>query len=653
MLLATTLLFMASIIHAQAPTVTWDDHYPIAYETDTYSAEVIKESAQGGFVVIGSRRIASQTNPYHEVLLLHINENGGEIGTPQTFGGINYYGIPWDQEAYDMVFTPEGNYLITGYRDTTSNKADSPAGLLLMEITPNGTVLFDSLYYNHNMDVMMGRSIQPAIGGGYIIVGSILEDGGGTERGMMITMKKDDNGIYNNTSLIEKFDVGDNGYPDWVRPFADGYLLGGSAFNGDNKFDLFARRLTEGRFAAWTKHFGAKNQDGFTDATISHDTAYLAGYADVPVGGTSFNYDQIYVVKIDGDGEIIWEKTYGGPSQHYANSIMITGDGNLMVAGTAYDFSMHTDMVLLKIDAATGDSLWMESYGSFVNSATSEAIRTGDFGYLVAGRASYTAAQDPRIYAMKLDNASTANLFLAKEDLNLDIVTGTPTKDVIDVTADKVGLFGICVKIESLLHPAVGDLELTLEHDGTTVTLVDQPFHSGENFIKTALIDAAEMPVESGFAPYTGWWQPEEPLFPFLYHSPTGEWTLTVTDHGDGGLKATSRILVGWSLNLLTESGAGTGVSTQQMLANFGLEQIRPNPINQEAFISFRIAAPGPVKLKVYNQVGQLVEVLCDEKLPEGRHERMWQPGSMAPGTYFFHLESGGMISVRKAVLAR
>jgi hypothetical protein len=89
------------------------------------------------------------------------------------------------------------------------------------------------------------------------------------------------------------------------------------------------------------------------------------------------------------------------------------------------------------------------------------------------------------------------------------------------------------------------------------------------------------------------------------------------------------------------------------MLANFGLEQIRPNPFHQEAMISFRIAAPGPVKLRVYNQLGQLVEQVVNEDLQEGKHERMWQPGPLAPGTYYFHLESGGMVSVRKAVLAR
>ncbi|MCK4993325.1 MAG: T9SS type A sorting domain-containing protein [Bacteroidales bacterium] len=69
--------------------------------------------------------------------------------------------------------------------------------------------------------------------------------------------------------------------------------------------------------------------------------------------------------------------------------------------------------------------------------------------------------------------------------------------------------------------------------------------------------------------------------------------------------------------------------------------------------MSFRIPEVGHVKVMVYNQAGQLVAYLANEDLPEGVHERMWHPGSLAPGAYFIHLESGGMVSVRKAVLAR
>jgi len=668
-----TLIFLSSLIIAQAPTVTWDKYYPGPgqYEAGNYTTYDIKQSpVEPGFVLVGSRSMKWKGNGYAEVMVMRIDKEGASISMNNTFTGYSidqlYVDgvwvtdtIPWDQKAYDMAFSfaEDNRYLITGYRDTTLLSAVTPPGLFLMEVRGDGRVAFDTLYKNDNLDWIMGRCIYPDLEGGYIIAGSIMEDGGGPDQIMMTRVKKNEKGRYEIITFPGLFrvnPVGDNGgYATWVRPFGDGYLVAGTARNSNTKSDIFIQRVDDDMFPdcndCWTTFYGDVENDEFADAILSGDTIYLAGYSRDPVSGKY----QIYAMKAEPDGTIIWEKTYEGSNTLYAESIMRTGDGNLMVAGESV-VGDKSHIVLLKIDAATGDSLWIQSYATeFRTAGVRDATRTSDFNYILAGRASYGVSQDPYVYVWKLDNPMRADLFFAKEGLKLDIVQGTPTKDVIDVSADKINLFGVVVKIDSLLHPEVGDLEITLEHGATSVTLVDRPNNSGENFIHTSFADAAELSLNLRFAPYTGWFLPEEPLFPFLFHDPSGEWTLRITDHGTGGLKATSRTLEGWSLNLLTEPGAGTGIPAQELLMNFGLEQIRPNPLNQEASISFRIPESGQVHLKIYNQLGQEVAYLVDEYLPEGLHERMWYPKGLAPGTYFIHLESGGMMSVMKALLTR
>ena len=214
-------------------------------------------------------------------------------------------------------------------------------------------------------------------------------------------------------------------------------------------------------------------------------------------------------------------------------------------------------------------------------------------------------------------------------------------------------IYGVTVVIDSLFHPSVGDLEVTITHSGTTVTLADRPVHSGENFISTGFSDTQYKLLDWDFASYSSWYKPEDPLSVFNSHKPAGDWILSITDYGTGGVKATDRVLEGWSLNLLTESSGGVGIPTLETLANFGLKPIRPNPVYQEALISFQIPKPAAVNLKVYNQLGQVVASLANEDLPEGIHSRIWNPGSLAPGTYFIHLEAGGRMSVRKAMLTR
>jgi len=396
------------------------------------------------------------------------------------------------------------------------------------------------------------------------------------------------------------------------------------------------------------------NDDEFADAMIHGDTVYVAGSIGLPVPGTDFFKEEIYVAKLDDNGTPIWEVDYGGTQRHFANKIMMTGEGDLLVAGFYYDASMHSQMILMKIDAETGDSLWTQDYGDFYSAGFRDAIRTEDYGYLAVGRVSATGSQDPRVYVMKFDPGNeSAHMMLPRQDLAIPISPEATAEDVISFTTDMDEIYGITVKIDSLLHPSVGDLELSLSHEGKTARLADRPIHSGENFIGTGFGDLRFRKLDWDFAPYTGWYLPEDPLSVFLETSPSGDWTISIIDHGTGGRKATSRVLEGWSLNLLTEATGGTGIPDQESIARFGLELVRPNPFGQEAMIQFRIVKPGPVRLRVFNQLGQLVDQVVDEDLPGGLHERMWQPGPLAPGTYFFHLESGGMISVRKAVLTR
>jgi len=664
-LLSISMLFLATCINAQdPPSVVWYGFFPGAgnYESGNYTANDIKESPHGGYVIVGSRKV-SATNGYSEVVVMRVDQVGDGIHMDwgEEHGGTNFEGIPWDQEAYDMFITPDYphvSYMVTGYRDTTLTSASTPPGLMLMEVWGDGSVLFDSLYYNNNQHHIMGRSIHPAIDGGFIIAASFREDGGGTEQTMVTRLVENEEGKYIHTHMpfYQIIPVGQNGYARWIHQFGDGYLMGGSAYvDLTSKFDLFIQKLSEDRVLEWTEYYGMEDMDEFADALVFGDTVYIAGSAAVPIPGTSYYKDQVYVIKAGSEGEVIWENTYGGSFRHYSNKIMMTGEGDLLVAGTAYDAVNHTYMFLMKIDAETGDSLWTQSFTeSFTYAGIRDAIRTDDFGYLVAGRGSYGQSQDPHVYMMKMDPGDEKeHLQIPRVGLSIPIIQSATAIDEINFTADVDSIYGVTVVIDSLFHPSVGDLEVTITHSGTTVTLADRPAHSGENFIATGFSDLQYKLLDWDFAPYSSWYKPEDPLSVFNSLKPIGDWILSITDHGTGGTKASTRALEGWSLNFLTESGSGVGIPTMELMANFGLEPIRPNPVNQEAIISFQIPKQAAVNLKVYNQLGQELASLANEDLPEGMHSRIWNPGSLAPGTYFIHLEAGGMISVRKAIIVK
>ncbi len=63
-----------------------------------------------------------------------------------------------------------------------------------------------------------------------------------------------------------------------------------------------------------------------------------------------------------------------------------------------------------------------------------------------------------------------------------------------------------------------------------------------------------------------------------------------------------------------------------------------PNPFQQTTTIEFT-SGHERVRLSIYNNMGQLLEVLCDRTLPAGTHRIQWDAGRYPAGNYYFHLQ--------------
>jgi hypothetical protein len=90
----------------------------------------------------------------------------------------------------------------------------------------------------------------------------------------------------------------------------------------------------------------------------------------------------------------------------------------------------------------------------------------------------------------------------------------------------------------------------------------------------------------------------------------------------------------------------------------FTLFQNAPNPFNPTTVIRYALPEAAAVRLVVYNQSGQLVRVLVDEKRPAGFHEVEWNAtnntgAQMASGIYFYRLESELGTEIRRMLLLR
>jgi hypothetical protein len=95
-----------------------------------------------------------------------------------------------------------------------------------------------------------------------------------------------------------------------------------------------------------------------------------------------------------------------------------------------------------------------------------------------------------------------------------------------------------------------------------------------------------------------------------------------------------------------------SGVEEEVALRN-KLYQNIPNPFLSNTCIKFSLKNPSMVTLKIYNLIGQEVEVLIDEELVAGTYNTKWTPKNIPSGLYFCRLEAGTFAETKKIILAR
>ncbi|NUO82873.1 T9SS type A sorting domain-containing protein [candidate division KSB1 bacterium] len=87
--------------------------------------------------------------------------------------------------------------------------------------------------------------------------------------------------------------------------------------------------------------------------------------------------------------------------------------------------------------------------------------------------------------------------------------------------------------------------------------------------------------------------------------------------------------------------------------AHFALTQNYPNPFNPNTTIAFTLPKASIVTLKIYNLLGEEVATLVAEKLPAGKHQRVWEAKGFAGGVYLYQLRVGDFSQVRKMSVIR
>jgi len=202
-------------------------------------------------------------------------------------------------------------------------------------------------------------------------------------------------------------------YNDWGN---DILLLddGGTLIVGRANSPHHSHRITPGNArlirtdaegnVIWEKDYGGEVDSMFYSPIQVGEEEYVI------LGSIAASYERneedMYLVKIDGEGNEIWSQTYGGRGMDAAGMVRQTADGGyILIGGRSDEFPTGNlyegNIVLIKTDAE-GNEIWSRTYGNEILYVGFGVAQTPDGGYVLTGWEAKTIA-DRDVIAIKTD----------------------------------------------------------------------------------------------------------------------------------------------------------------------------------------------------------------------------------------------------------
>ena len=179
------------------------------------------------------------------------------------------------------------------------------------------------------------------------------------------------------------------------------YVVVGFTFSfGQGKSDIWVMKVDEYGEVIWREYYGEEGFEWANDLIETRDGNYVvAGYSKDHESGLS----DAWVFQLNRHGELMWSEKYGGDQADEAKSITQTTDGGYAVAGFSHSLSNgESDIWLLRLNAV-GNTLWEKNYGGTGTEQGYSIIETSDEGFLIGGYQSYRKSFKADMLLVKVD----------------------------------------------------------------------------------------------------------------------------------------------------------------------------------------------------------------------------------------------------------
>lgn len=400
-----SLVFFTTVLIAQnEPNLQWQKTFGGG---GIDQAKSIVPCTDGGYIVAGHSTSANGdvvgAQPGYNFWAVKMDANG-IMEWQKPLGGS---GADW---GTCIRQSPDGGYIFCGY--TTSNNGDVSGNhgdfdYWVVKLDDSGALEWQKAYGGLAID--QAKHIEPCMDGGYILCGtSFSEDGnvsGNHGANDFWLVKIDSVG-----TLEWQKSLGGSGseMANCVKQTDDGgFIVAGysSSANFDvdanyGGFDFWVVKTDALGSIQWEHNYGGSADEQAFSIDVADDGGFIVvGNTYSSDGDVTANHGaaDYWVIKIADNGDLEWEKSFGGASVDQAYAVCQTSDGDFVVAGFGTsnsgdisDNHGNNDYWILKL-SPIGNVRWKRSYGGSGVDQAYAVRQTADLGLIITG---YTISSD-------------------------------------------------------------------------------------------------------------------------------------------------------------------------------------------------------------------------------------------------------------------
>lgn len=299
------------------------------------------------------------------------NESQIEIESEQTFGKEG------EESAFDFVQTNDGYLLLAGVTENENNRK-----FMLLKLNTSLELEWNKTIggYGDDYVCISGCDLIQTKDGGYAIGSETIENTTGVNDINMWLIKTDSNGdvIWNQTYGDSNTQLGNS----LIQTNDGGYILAGANKNNQtDDLDGFLVKTDSQGYQQWNKTFGGWNEEQIISIIQTSDGGYALELLTCSFGSGE---SEFWLIKLDSEGIVEWDQTFGTRSWEYAGSIIQTTDEGYVLVGGSYGLNKG-DIVFIKTNSL-GIMEWYKTYGTETYEEVAySVIQSSDGGYAVLG----------------------------------------------------------------------------------------------------------------------------------------------------------------------------------------------------------------------------------------------------------------------------